>query len=110
MPWWIKIDYCLLKKMFANAGEKDQKMRKSLKWNNMIVRLTDLQEEEINTKFRCALVVVSSAPGRCDRRKAISQTWMSKCDTGKVVLMFEFLYIRYMRYKCIPFTLMASVI
>ena len=75
----------------------------------MIVPLTDLQEEEINTKFRCALVVVSSAPGRCDRRKAIRQTWMSNCDTGKVVLMFEFLYIRYMRYKCIPFTLMASV-
>ena len=31
------------------------------------------------------LVIVSSAPGRCDRRKAIRQTWMSKCDTGKVV-------------------------
>ena len=55
------------------------------------------------------LVVVSSAPGRCDGRKAIRQTLMSKCDTGKVVLMFEFLYMRYMRYKRIPFTLMAAV-
>ena len=41
------------KKMFANAGEKDKKTRKSLKRNNMIVPLTDLQEEEINTKFCC---------------------------------------------------------
>ena len=40
-----------LKKMFANAGEKDKKGRKSLKWNNMTVPVTDLQEEEINTKF-----------------------------------------------------------
>ena len=55
------------------------------------------------------LVIVSSASGRCDRRKAIRRTWMSKCDTGKVVLMFECLYIRYMRYKCIPFTLMGAV-
>ena len=89
------------KKMFANAEEKDKKRRKSLNWNNMIVPLTDLQEKE-NKHQVLLLVIVSSAPGRYDRRNAIRQTWMSKCDTGKVVLMFEFyIYIRYMRYKWI---------
>ena len=35
------------KKMFANAGEKDKKGENHLKkWNNLIVLLTDLQEEE----------------------------------------------------------------
>ena len=29
------------KKMFANAEEKDKKRKKSLKWNNMMVPLTD---------------------------------------------------------------------
>ena len=69
------------KKMFANGGEKDEKRRKSLKWNNMIVPLTDLQEEE-NKHYVLLLVIVSSAPGRYDRRNAIRQTWNSKCDTG----------------------------
>ena len=97
-----------LKKMFANAEEKDKKRRKSLKWNNMIVPLTDLKEEE-NKHQVLLLVIVSSAPRRYDRRNAIRQTWMSKCDTGKVVLMFEFLDMRYMRYKWISYTFMGAV-
>ena len=96
------------KKMFANAEEKDKKRRKSLKWNNMIVPLTDLKEEE-NKHQVLLLVIVSSAPRRYDRRNAIRQTWMSKCDTGKVVLMFEFLDMRYMRYKWISYTFMGAV-
>lgn len=61
------------KKMFANAEEKDKKRRKSLKWNNMIVPLTDLKEEE-NKHQVLLLVIVSSAPRRYDRRNAIRQT------------------------------------
>ena len=52
-----------------------------MKWNNMIVPLTDLQEEE-NKHYVLLLVIVSSAPGRYDRRNATKQTWISKCDTG----------------------------
>lgn len=102
------MEHYLLKKMFANAEEKDKKRRKSLKWNNMIVPLTDLKEEE-NKHQVLLLVIVSSAPRRYDRRNAIRQTWMSKCDTGKVVLMFEFLDMRYMRYKWISYTFMGAV-
>lgn len=75
------------KKMFANAEEKDKKRKKSLKWNNMMVPLTDLKEEE-NKHQVLLLVIVSSAPGRYDRRNAIRQTWMSKCDTGKARCIF----------------------
>ena len=64
------------KKMFANAGEKGKKRRKSLKWKNMIVPLTDLQEEENKHQVILLLVIVSSAPGGYDRRNAIRQTWM----------------------------------
>ena len=64
MPWWIKIDYCLLEKMLANAGEKGKKRRKSLKWKNMIVPLTDLQDEENKHQVILLLVIVSSAPWR----------------------------------------------
>ena len=53
-------------------------------------------KEEENKHQVLLLVIVSSAPIRYDRRNAIRQTWMSKCDTGKVVLMFEFLDMRYM--------------
>ena len=39
------------KKTVCKRRREGQKRRKSLKWNNMAVPLTDLQEEEINTKF-----------------------------------------------------------
>ena len=79
MPWWIKIDYCLLKKCLQTPERRTKKEK--------IIEM-EQHDSSVNRFARggnkhqvLLLVVVSSAPGRCDRRKAIKQTWMSKCDT-----------------------------
>ena len=90
------MDYCLLKNVCKRRreGQKKEKIVEMEQHDSSVNRFA----RGGNKHQVLLLVIVSSAPGRCDRRKAIRQTWMSKCDTGKVVLMFEFLY---MRYKCI---------
>lgn len=67
-----------LKKMFAEAGEKNKERDKTLNSSSIEVPLTDLREIGNKTQV-LLLVIVLTGPKTQERRTAIRETWWRKC-------------------------------
>ncbi len=94
-----------LREMFANASKvKETGQRSNPKGSTLqrkaasMLNVSDLQEVR-NKESVLLLLIVTTAPSRYDRRKAIRDTWWKKCDGNEVSLKAATIKFRYKQFR-----------